>query len=66
MPKQIKTIKGYLAKAMILESTEIESLSGAGKLTEQEVKEVIHLSAVISNALGEMDEILSKFNLREI
>ena len=64
MAKEIKSIRAFLQAALTLDDCGIRGLWGSGKLTEDELSDIIHMSATVSNCLGEMEEILKKFNLK--
>lgn len=61
--KEIKSVKAFLQAALLLDSTPISTLKGVGKLTDEQVDILIHLSATVSNEIGEMEDILEIFNL---
>lgn len=61
--KQPQTVKAYLKACLIVANTSIIGMRGESKLTDEERSTIGALSADIQNDLGEMDEILQKFNL---
>jgi len=65
MAKQVKSIKAFLQAALVLHETEVDGLWGSGKLTDEEKHELIHMSAAVSNCLGELYDVLEKFNLKK-
>lgn len=59
-----KTIKSLLKASIQLANAPIDGIPGSGKLTENELKCLYHLVACVQNELGEMSEILEKFELK--
>jgi hypothetical protein len=65
MKKETKSVKSFLQAALILHSTEVDGLWGSGKLSHEEKHDLVHLSATVSNCLGELEGVLEKFNLKK-
>lgn len=59
-----KTVKSYLQKCIDVAHSNRDDLKGIEKLTEEEYLKLGELRAGLQNDLGEMEEILKKFNLK--
>lgn len=61
--KSPKTIKSFLSACITLANAPTY-ISGMNKLTDDEMRDVSALSVVLQNELGEMEDVLKKFNLQ--
>lgn len=62
--KKPKTIKSLLSTAISLATVPIYPLKGINKLSEKDKRRVSELTVSIQNDLGEMNDILEKYNLK--
>lgn len=63
--KKPKTVKSFLKILLELSDVNRDDLKGIVKLTEEEYYKLGEIRADIQNNLGEMSELLGKYNLKK-
>ena len=62
--KKPQTVKSLLSACVTIANTPTIGIIGSKKLTKDEESSVAELTVILQNKLGEMDDILDKFNLK--
>lgn len=61
---EVKTVKSFLRMCLELSYVNRDALRDIGKITESEYMALGEIRAAIQNELGELPELLEKFNLK--